>query len=512
MALPSRALRHPATPELWDLHNLPDFEKFLFTKEREVSRSAEANRFKSTSFTCEQGDTTRSESTKSKSFDCPNTVLPQTLSPSIGVANPAESNVTMIRTDERSSSHRPVVCLRESSAYHSSGSEFFKEVSHQARSPARPAQSLHDTTDSGTTKLCNTRLGIQGGSGDNEGLPRLRGGTNHQQGLNSVIYKLKRKLYKCSGPYSTEFDTDDGTKSSCTSRHVSPPEMMKMKQRSDDAMHKTASLHPPKKIKQTSLVQNIWPDTGELPPHTSFTTTISGPISNAPKRSLSLSFPTWSISIFSYRRFSPTTTQPSTTSQRRTIDPPTPHLRGGAESPERTPPTLFWLAGGTGRKPISFDGWKKSRPKQRMGGLFGMSVFGNKYGQEYKVTATAANDGVEVACSASICVVTDRPVSIKGAKRHRAGTPSPAEVPSPIAVVDTVPIENDTTYSANDGLVQQAQSPMPTDVSGDVPLCSGALPVEDAKQPATADTSQPILHSDTERRDSSASRILDEGA
>ncbi|KAF3053883.1 N-acetylglucosaminyl-phosphatidylinositol de-N-acetylase [Didymella keratinophila] len=193
------------------------------------------------------------------------------------------------------------------------------------------------------------------------------------------------------------------------------------------------------------------------------------------------------------------------------LNPPFPQLRGGAESPDKIPPTLFWLAGGTGRKPISFSGWKQSRPKQRMGGLFGMAVFGDKYGQEHKMEANVAGD-VEVECSASVKVTvegkagvkeagivadtstssTSSSASSKGASVEevaavaeeaepkpvvepvqRAIMPSKAESAKEIAAVAEEVVPEPVVEPVQRGLTLP-----PNELTDDVPFCSGALPVK----------------------------------
>ena len=163
-------------------------------------------------------------------------------------------------------------------------------------------------------------------------------------------------------------------------------------------------------------------------------------------------------------------------------------LRGGAESPDKIPPTLFWLAGGTGRKPISFSGWKQSRPKQRMGGLFGMAVFGDRYGQEYKVEAKVAGD-VEVECSASVKVTVGDEVVVEEGQ-DGAATSSLSSSSSSSASSKTQPVKEIATVAEEvvpEPVVEPAQrglTPPPNEPIDDVPLCSGALPVEPNANPS----------------------------
>jgi len=57
---------------------------------------------------------------------------------------------------------------------------------------------------------------------------------------------------------------------------------------------------------------------------------------------------------------------------------PIPTLRGGScPSPTRLPPTLYWLAGGRGKRPVTVKAWKQQKGgKKRFGGLFGLAVSG----------------------------------------------------------------------------------------------------------------------------------------
>ncbi|KAF1921465.1 hypothetical protein BDU57DRAFT_510281 [Ampelomyces quisqualis] len=64
------------------------------------------------------------------------------------------------------------------------------------------------------------------------------------------------------------------------------------------------------------------------------------------------------------------------------IAPPVPTLRGGAASAVRLPPTLYWLAGGTGA-PVTIDAWQKRKGRRRMGGMLGLAIYGAQAGTLY---------------------------------------------------------------------------------------------------------------------------------
>ncbi|KAF9700068.1 hypothetical protein EKO04_001990 [Ascochyta lentis] len=173
--------------------------------------------------------------------------------------------------------------------------------------------------------------------------------------------------------------------------------------------------------------------------------------------------------------------------------PPFPHLRGGAASPDDIPPTLFWLAGGKG-KPVSFSGWKQSRPKQRMGGLFGMAVFGKNYGTKYDNNINQ-EDEVNVSHSVSTKVTVNEAPSVNSAKSCASTSSSSSS--SSASVADERMKE---MLAGTDGVepigeakpVQCALTPSPNAPADDVPLCSGALPVEAAASPPRQDAGRTL--------------------
>lgn len=78
---------------------------------------------------------------------------------------------------------------------------------------------------------------------------------------------------------------------------------------------------------------------------------------------------------YPHHRWSLTSTPPPSYAPQ---DPQSPilRLRGGASSPPRLPPTLYFLAGGTGRRPISIRTWKQQRGTRRMGEFLRIAVYG----------------------------------------------------------------------------------------------------------------------------------------
>ncbi|KAF1357397.1 hypothetical protein EJ07DRAFT_181196 [Lizonia empirigonia] len=203
----------------------------------------------------------------------------------------------------------------------------------------------------------------------------------------------------------------------------------------------------------TSLTSPTSPGTKGIPPVTTFVTTIQGP----PKRPSSSRFSSLSLpELFNRRPKSPIDqSAPLTPSQ--VLIPPFPHLRGGAESPDRIPPSLFRLAGGTGR-PINLTSWKQSRPRQRMGGLFGMAVFGKHYGKVYG--GGDNEEEVVFSCSASV--------------KMSAGCTSPMTEHGREVTAKT----HDAAPAHDVEPVQRALMPPRTEPVDEVPLCSGALPID----------------------------------
>lgn len=300
---------------------------------------------------------------------------------------------------------------------------------------------------------------------------RLRGGKERVQKVsNKMSCRLKQWLQYCRGDYPQSpvlpVRAVDSPGKRPVNMFVYGPRPRRMPQNPQPTYSVENTLQ--------TTVENL--ENTAYSPQATFTTTISGPSeSRCP-----LSSRLWSYVL-------PHETAGSSLNLAKPIpipqgySPPIPHLRGGAESPERVNPVLFWLAGGTGKEPISINGWKQSRPKRRMGGLFGMAVFGSKAGQEYNMQANvqvSANDGVDFDCSASI------KVTMEGAPKEasRSGSwASAATVKDPPVIAHAEGVTTNPEAEAlieHEDAVQRAMSPSPADLMDDVPLCSGALPAE----------------------------------
>lgn len=198
--------------------------------------------------------------------------------------------------------------------------------------------------------------------------------------------------------------------------------------------------------------------------------TVAGP----PKR---LHFSYLSLWSLFHRRPDLSINRPAPVTPAQVLNPPFPQLRGGAESRNKVPPTLFWLAGGTGRKPISFGGWKQSRPGQRIGGLFGMAIFGDRYGQKYKVEAKVVANG-EVECSVSVKGTVRDTVGIKEVEGGVVTSScSPSAVSKAESVKEATAIAEEVVPELIVEPAQRGLLPPPNEPTDDAPLCSGTLPV-----------------------------------
>lgn len=382
---------------------------------------------------------------------------------------------------------------------------------HMKCSPTQPGLVLSETNDSSTTlgsqetnstKIGDMRVELKGGSSDAT-IPRLRGGSGHERvSTDTFAFKFKRWVLLCHPCHKHHDDSDDDLP---PAREDTPERVVKTRQKTNRRAPLPAHLYrtTPSNTSSSSATQTP-ADEEAVPPVPITATTMSG----LPKRSQSSCL---ALSSLFHRRSNSPINRPTTVTPAQVLNPPSPQLRGGAESPDKIPPTLSWLAGGTGRKPISFSGWKQSRPKQRMGGLVGMTVFGDKYGQEYKVEAKGIGD-VEVKCSASVKVTVDGEVGVKkvdgGAVTstssssssasskgksvreiaavseeilpepivepvQRAITPSKVESAKEVAAIAEEVVPEPVVES-----VQRGLTPPPNESAGDVPLCSGELPVE----------------------------------
>jgi hypothetical protein len=117
-----------------------------------------------------------------------------------------------------------------------------------------------------------------------------------------------------------------------------------------------------------------------------------------------------------------------------------------------------------------------------MGGLLGMSIFGDKYGQEYKVQVSATGD-VESQCSANVKVTVGDGV---GAKEVESAVVAPTSSSSSSSsasskaepVKEIAAVAEEVVPDAVVEPVQRKLTPPLTESADDVPLCSGALPAE----------------------------------
>ncbi|KAF2632966.1 hypothetical protein BU25DRAFT_454120 [Macroventuria anomochaeta] len=478
-------MKKPASPKLHHLHGLPNSENFPFVHKHEIPKHAIAIRAGSTSPLTDQSNSPRTSPSKRGSSDYSNTVYyggRKSSFPASRAATP-KPHVTTVVVKQVQASGSAVIDLQASPLDIAlAGSEVYRKRSPQQIPPTKPSQALVDVTDSGTTfgsqdtgstKIGGMRLELKGGNPFGKEIPRLRGGSG-REGLstNSFSFKLKKWILTCHGPCPDYIDTDSDADLP-PPRVVTPERVARMKQK----MNGRAPLpaHISRGTQPASSVRSVRPGTEGLQLPTTFTTTISGP----PKRSSFFRLSTLSLPASFRRRSESPLNQTAPLVPSQVLIPSFPHLRGGAEPPDRIPPTLFWLAGGKG-KPISFSGWKQSRPKQRMGGLFGMAVFGDKHGKEYGLEAGGA-DEVFVSCSASIKVIVDDAGSVKSAKAG-ADASSSSSISSASLVAEPVkgvPAGAEDAVPAGDGEpVQRALTPPPDVPTDDVPLCSGALPVE----------------------------------
>lgn len=484
--------KKPAGPKLHHLHGLSNPEDFPFVHRHEIPKHAIALRDGSTSPLADRSNSPRSSSNVHGPIDYSNTVHYG------GRKSPLPSNraciqkpqVTTVFVKPIHKSGSAVIDLHASPLNAAlAESEVYKKRSPK-QTPTKPPQALVDATDSsitfgsqdtGSTKIGGMRLELKGGDPSSTETPRLRGGNGHKRvSTNTFSFKLKRWLLLCHGP-CPEFDADSDD-DLLPPRVVTPERVAKTRQRMNGKAPLPAHLcrGAPSVASSSSR-----PGTETIPPVTTFTTTITGP----PKRSLSSRFSsTLSLSSRLRRRPESPINQAAPVTPPQVLNPPFPHLRGGADSPDKIPPTLFWLAGGTGRKPISFSGWKQSRPKQRMGGLFGMAVFGDKYRQEYQVGASTVGD-VEVECSANVKVTVEDAVSVKEAESGvDVSEPDPGSNLSSIVSTAAVSRPSKEVAAGARGAspasdvdpTQRAVTPPPVEVVEDVPACSGALPVERA--------------------------------
>ena len=123
-----------------------------------------------------------------------------------------------------------------------------------------------------------------------------------------------------------------------------------------------------------------------------------------------------------------------------------------------------------------------------------MAAFGGRYGKDYKVKANSVCEGngkAEIECSASIKVVVEDGGSVKDDNsgqdaKSLSSSSSSSSGSSSSSTVQVEPVK-EATPNAGDAPplavtepVQRAPTTPPTEALDDVPLCSGALPVEPA--------------------------------
>lgn len=315
---------------------------------------------------------------------------------------------------------------------------------------------------------------------------KIRGGSGRAQGSSKEPgSKLKRWKRFCYGLPPEDFDPDSDAQPSrvCVEE---PTRVVKTRETLRENLGgETDGVTPlptqtSQGFRRTCSVRETWSEVADHPNRVSVTTTISGPPSPRPSSSSSLLNRLLLKYRYGQKPVESSTTKSERNSLSRKPSKSVPHLRGGAESPERTPPSLYWLAGGTGKKPVSIEGWKQSRPKQRMGGLLGMAVFGSKYGQEFKVQANVSGD-LGTACSASVKVTVEgtEVVHVSGG----SDTPQPKSRSGSCGseAAEAKPVGEATPIGSEDA-IQRAVSPPPADPADDVPLCSGALPMETSEE------------------------------
>lgn len=481
--------RKPVSPKLHHIHGLSNSENFSLVHKHEISKHAVALRAGSASPLTDRGNSPRSSRDVHAPVDFSDTVYyGGKRSPfSVGHAATQKPHVTTVLANELQTSEGATVDLAPDT------SRVYNKSSPQKQKPPQSTQRFGNASDGGitignqdrtSTNLGNVRLELKGGYASSHAIPRLRGGSAHENpSTNTLSFKLNRWLLTCHGPCPDDFDTDSDADLP-PARVVSPQRVARTRQN----MNGRASL--PSHISRQGQGQTLAPPTTRspppplatlpIPPTTAFTTTISGP--PIPKRHSScrlsaLNFP----SVYPRRPDSPIN-QPCPITQAQFLNPPIPHLRGGAGLPspsvdpaDKIPPTIFYLAGGT-RKPITFRGWAQNRPKKRSGGLLGMAVFGRRYGREYEGDRN-------VLCEVGVAVEVQGEGGGGGEFVERGGDAS-TKGSSSMSFSSGVKPMPDGTASANAapaavaGGVTRALKPQPVEHAEEVPLCSGALPVD----------------------------------
>ncbi|KAH6642279.1 hypothetical protein C7974DRAFT_372239 [Boeremia exigua] len=478
----------PASPKLHYLRALPNSWDFPFVHRNEIPGHAIALHAGSASPLIDRSNTPKSSSSACGPPDYSNTVYygdRKPLHPASRSSTP-RPQVTTVVVKEAQESGRAVIDLQASSLDTVlAGSEVYRRRSPQQTSAATYSQPVVNATDSETTfgsqdtkssRLGGMRLELKGGKPSGDATPRLRGGSGRRPSTNTFSFKLKRWLLTCHGPCPDDLLDTDSDADLPPPRVVTPERVARMQHK----MNGRAPL-PAHLSRGAHATRTDRPSMQGLPPAVNFTTKTSG----SPRRSISSRLSTLSLPPLPFRRSDSLANQHPHLTLPEVPRPPSAHLRGGADSSDRLPPTLYWLAGGTGRKPIRFSSWKRSLPKKRMGGLFGMAVFGNKYGQAYKTEPSAE---VDRPCSSSIEVKGADVANVKDAQRvpDDLGESTSSSTSSSASIADdtlrevTVGVE-EAVPAVDAGSEQRALAPSPTEIVDDIPLCSGALPVESAE-------------------------------
>ena len=494
--------KQPPSPKLQHTHGLPNSEDFPCIDRYEISKHAVVPCAGSTSPLTNRSKSPKSISGIGGTCDYSNTVyygdIASFFSNSFAVGSNSDVPTALAKkTQANGSAAVDLQALPLEVALGSSN--ICRTCSLKQTQLAKFPQAKVDTIDNVAT------FGSQDtGNTETDGVQvELRGGSGHEEfTANTFRFKLKRWFLTCHDPCLGNSNAgSDGNPH--PARVVSPRKVTKTRQKMDERAYLPSYISRlvPSNSPEIAFTQ----DTAGFSPPTTFVTIISGP----PKRHLPLhlpSFPSFNLPKLFHRQHKPPTDLSVSTTSPDTLASPFPHLRGGAGSPDSVPPTLFWLAGGTG-KPVSFSGWKLSRPKQRTGGLFGMAVFGEKYGKDYKDDAGGADDLV-VSCSTSINITMNDAASAK--PKESSGSASNSNSSSSSAVQST-----EKVVASTDGGEPAQSTPAPSHTvpaevtkddapqslpAEDAPLCSGALPVEPAADVAKDDAPQSSPEKDAEAK------------
>jgi hypothetical protein len=470
-------LNKPTSPRLHHLPLLPHSEKHPFVHRHEIPKHAIALRAGSSSPLIDRSNSPRMSPRTNNTTDYSETVYyggrkPSLSSHLVDLKKPQTTTAMVKQVTARKRASIDLYASPLDAAL--AESEVYKKRSPKQTS-SQPKRALVDSNDismtfgsqdTGSTKIGDMRLELKGGGSD-ANRPRLRGGSGYESAsTDTFAFKLKRWILLCQPCHRYHDESDDD---------LPPARIARMRQKMNGKAPLPAHLSRGAPSMTSSSSATRASLGAEAVPPVPTMATMSGP----PKQSYSSCL---SLSSFFYRRPDSPINQPAPVTQAQVLNPPFPQLRGGAESPDKIPSTLFWLAGGTGRKPISFSSWKQSRPKKRMGGLFGMAVFGDKYDQDYTMEAKVVGD-VEIECSASVKVNVGNEAGAKevdgglatssASSSSRSSAPSRAESAKEIATVAEEDVPEPVVES-----VPRELTPPPGESADDVPLCSDALPVE----------------------------------